>query len=52
MLKLLSKEFIDAGMGFERLVSVLQQKNSSYETDLFQPLFSAVEKVSENVTEC
>lgn len=33
-------------MGFERLVAVLQEKRSNYDTDLFQPLFAAIEKIS------
>lgn len=35
---------VDTGMGFERIVSVLQNKNSNYRTDLLFPL---VEKVRE-----
>jgi alanyl-tRNA synthetase len=42
----LSKNYIDTGMGFERLVSVIQKKRSNYDTDLFQPLFTAIEKFS------
>jgi alanyl-tRNA synthetase len=32
-------------MGLERLVSVVQEKNSNYDTDLFVPLFDAIQKV-------
>lgn len=35
---------IDTGMGFERLVSVLQDKRSNYATDVFRPLFEAIRK--------
>ena len=32
------------GMGLERLVSVIQEKRSNYDTDLFTPLFAAIQK--------
>jgi alanyl-tRNA synthetase len=44
-LKPLPKKSIDTGMGLERLVSVLQNKMSNYDTDLFVPYFEAIEKV-------
>ena len=37
---------VDTGMGFERLVRILQNVNTAYETDLFTPIIAAVERVS------
>jgi len=42
-LKPLPNKHIDCGMGFERLVSVIQDKRSNYDTDLFAPLFEAIQ---------
>jgi alanyl-tRNA synthetase len=42
----LEKKHIDTGMGFERLVSILQNKASNYKTDLFMPLIIRVQDLS------
>ncbi|KAH0547401.1 alanine--tRNA ligase, mitochondrial [Cotesia glomerata] len=42
----LGRQFVDTGMGLERLVALLQNKSSNYDTDLFQPLFQAIHKSS------
>ena len=41
-LKPLPRKHIDCGMGLERLVSVLQDKRSNYDTDMFTPIFEAI----------
>jgi len=43
-LEALSSHHVDTGMGFERLCMVLQGKQSSYETDIFQPIIAAIEQ--------
>jgi alanyl-tRNA synthetase len=37
---------VDTGMGFERLVTVLQGKQSNYETDIFTPMIGKMEEIS------
>jgi len=44
--ELLSQKNIDTGMGFERLVSLIQKKDSNYETDLFFPIIEEISKIS------
>jgi len=37
---------VDTGMGLERLVRVLQNKNSNYDTDIFTGIIGATEKIT------
>ena len=37
---------VDTGMGFERLVRILQDVDTGYETDLFTPIIAKVEEIS------
>ena len=45
-LEKLSMNVIDTGMGFERLVRMLQGKHSNYDTDVFQPIIKAEEQIT------
>ncbi len=42
----LPNKHVDTGMGFERLVRVLQGKSSNYDTDVFQPLIQFIAEKS------
>ena len=42
----LPKPSIDTGLGLERIVSVLQEVPTNYETDLFIPIMETVEKLT------
>ncbi len=42
----LPAQHVDTGMGFERLVRVIQGKQSNYDTDVFTGTIAAVEKIS------
>ncbi|MDX1740365.1 MAG: alanine--tRNA ligase, partial [Rhodothermales bacterium] len=42
----LPAKHVDTGMGFERLVAVLQGKHSNYDTDLFGPVLDEIARLS------
>ncbi len=42
----LPEKHVDTGMGFERLVRVLQNKQSNYDTDVFAGTIQATEKIT------
>ena len=42
----LANKHIDTGMGFERLVRILQHKNSNYDTDVFMPIIQKLESIA------
>ncbi|WP_426667636.1 alanine--tRNA ligase [Mucilaginibacter sp. McL0603] len=42
----LPAKHVDTGMGFERLVRVLQNKTSNYDTDVFQPMIQFIAEKS------
>jgi alanyl-tRNA synthetase len=45
-LKPLKNQNVDTGMGFERIVSVIQGSGSNYETDVFQPIITRIAELS------
>lgn len=45
-LELLPAKHVDTGMGFERLVRVIQGKTSNYDTDVFTGTIAAIENIT------
>jgi alanyl-tRNA synthetase len=44
----LPAKHVDTGMGFERIVSVLQDVDSNYKTDLLKPLMDTIQMLTED----
>jgi alanyl-tRNA synthetase len=42
----LKAKHVDTGMGFERIVQVIQGKRSNYDTDVFMPIINEISKMS------
>ena len=42
----LKAKYVDTGAGLERIVAVLQNKPSNYDTDLFMPIINTVEEMT------
>ena len=45
-LRSLPAKHVDTGMGFEWFVSVIQDRNSNYHMDIFEPLFVCLQELT------
>ena len=45
----LPSKHVDTGMGFERLVRVIQGKQSNYDTDIFMPTINLIGSITNNI---
>jgi len=45
-LKELPHKHVDTGLGLERIVSIIQDKRSNYDTDSFSPIINELEKIT------
>ncbi len=50
-LETLPSKHVDTGMGFERVVAVLQGKRSNYDTDVFTPIISEIARLTRKAYE-